>query len=220
MLVQPLPHIHEHIASVCAAAGRPPAEVELFAVSKFQPIERIVPLLEAGHRCFAESRVQEADAKWAPLRADYPNVRLHLIGTLQTNKASHAVSLFNAIESVDRDKLAVVLAREMERQHRRPDCLVQINVGREPQRGGIDPAMADAFIERCQVVHALPIRGVMGVPPYGVDPRPYFDLLRGVAERHILPVISMGMTDDFAEAIRAGATRIRIGRALFGERPR
>jgi PLP dependent protein len=220
MIVQSLPSIREHIACACATADRRPAEVELFAVSKFQPTDRILPLLAAGHRCFAESRVQEADAKWTPLRADYAGVRLHLVGSLQTNKAGRAIALFDAIESVDREKLAEVLAREMEMQRRRPECLVQINVGREPQRGGIDPAMADTFIERCQAVYALPIRGVMGVPPYGVDPRPYFELLRDVAERHALPVISMGMTDDFAEAIRSGATRIRIGRALFGDRPR
>jgi pyridoxal phosphate enzyme (YggS family) len=220
MIIQSLPVIQEHIAGACATAGRRPAEVELFAVSKFQPTDRIVPLLAAGHRCFAESRVQEADAKWTPLRADYSGVRLHLVGSLQTNKVGRAIALFDAIESVDREKLAAALAREMETQDRRPECLVQINVGREPQRGGIDPAMADVFIERCETVHGLPIRGVMGVPPYGVDPRPYFKLLHDVAERHALPVISMGMTDDFADAIRCGATRVRIGRALFGNRPR
>jgi PLP dependent protein len=194
--------------------------VEVFAVSKFQPAEQIESLLHAGHRTFAESRVQEAGAKWAALRSEHPAVCLHLIGSLQSNKASRAVSLFDSIESVDRDKIAVALASEMARQQRSLECLVQVNVGTEPQKGGVHPAEADAFIDRCRTEYGLPVRGVMGVPPDDADPRPHFDLLRRLADRHDLPVVSMGMTSDFATAIAAGATRVRIGRALFGERSR
>ncbi len=212
--------VREQIDCACRRVGRDPGEVELFAVSKFQPAGQVEPLLRAGHRMFAESRVQEANAKWAALRSEYPSVRLHLIGSLQSNKVTPAVSLFDSIESVDRDKIAIALANEMARRQCTLECLVQINVGLEPQKGGIHPAEAHAFILRCQTAYGLPVRGVMGVPPSGADPRPYFDLLRRLADRHDLPVVSMGMTSDFVAAIAAGATRLRIGRALFGERDR
>ena len=212
--------LREQINSACRRAGRDPEEVELFAVSKFQPAAQIESLLHAGHRMFAESRVQEASTKWVALRLEHPAVRLHLIGSLQSNKVSRAVSLFDSIESVDRDKVATALASEMARQQRMLECLIQINVGSEPQKGGIHPAEADAFIDRCQAAYGMPVRGVMGVPPNGADPRPHFDLLRRLADRHELPVVSMGMTSDFAAAIAAGATRVRIGRAVFGERSR
>jgi PLP dependent protein len=208
----------EEIATACRAAGRDPGELEVVAVTKFQPSERIRELLQNGHRLFAESRVQETDVKWPVLRQEFPDARMHLIGTLQSNKVARAVSLFDAIESVDRDKIAIALARESARQDRDLEFLVQINVGCEPQKGGVHPAAADDFIERCRDAYRLRVRGVMGVPPYDTDPRPYFDLLRDTAERHQLPVISMGMSADFTAAINAGATRLRIGRALLGER--
>ena len=212
--------LRERVDGACRRADRDPDGVELFAVSKFHSVDRIEALLATGHRCFAESRVQEVEAKWPPLRQRYPDVRLHLVGSLQRNKVARAVALFDAIESVDRESLATAIAYQCARQGRRPECLVQVNIGEEEQKGGVPPAAADAFIERCRDVHGLNVRGVMGVPPDEVDPRPYFDLLRDLADRHRLPVVSMGMTADHEVAVAAGSTRLRIGRALFGERAR
>lgn len=196
-------------------AGRP---VKLVAVSKTFPAEAIEPLLAAGHRVFGENRVQEAKDKWPALRERYPDVELHLIGPLQTNKARDAVALFDVIETVDRDKLAGVLAAEMARAGRRLPCYVQVNIGEEPQKAGIAPDETAAFVERCRAVHALEVMGLMCIPPEGVPPGPYFAHLNELAQQSGLRGLSMGMSADFETAIGMGATVVRIGSALFGSR--
>jgi PLP dependent protein len=206
------------IAAAARAAGRDPATVRLVAVTKTQPAERVEAALAAGHRRFGENRVQEAQAKWPGLRARYPDLELHLIGPLQTNKARDAVELFDVIETVDREHLAAALAREMARRGRRPRCLIQVNTGEEPQKAGVAPAKADAFIARCRDVHGLAIDGLMCIPPADDDPALHFALLRTIAERHGLAVLSMGMSADFELAIRYGATHVRVGSAIFGAR--
>lgn len=210
--------ICDRIEAARAAAGGPP--VELVAVTKVHGAERIEPVLALGHRIFGENRVQEAAAKWPALRARYPDLRLHLIGPLQTNKAAEAVALFDVIETVDRPKLAAALAREMQRQDRRPDCVIQVNTGAEPQKAGVLPEDADAFIEACRITHGLPVTGLMCIPPVDDEPGLHFSLLREIARRHGLKVLSMGMSADFEIAIAFGATHVRIGSAIFGARPR
>ncbi|MEO5374432.1 MAG: YggS family pyridoxal phosphate-dependent enzyme [Alphaproteobacteria bacterium] len=210
--------IVEAIATAARDAGRQPSSVTLVAVSKTHEAERIRPVLASGHRDFGENRVQEALAKWPALKQDYPDVRLHLIGPLQTNKVREAVALFDVIESVDRPKLAAALAHEMARQTRRPPCLVQVNTGEEAQKAGIAPAEADAFIKACRDEYQLPIVGLMCVPPVDDEPSPHFALLREIARRNGLATLSMGMSGDFAIAIRLGATHVRVGTAIFGER--
>lgn len=199
-------------------APRPAVAVTLVAVSKKQPIARIRAALAAGQRVFGENRVQEALARWPDLRAAHPDLRLHLIGPLQTNKARDAVALFDVIETVDRPRLAAALAREMARQNRRPDCLIQVNTGAEPQKAGVLPADADAFIESCKIEHGLPVAGLMCIPPAEDEPAPHFAFLADMAARHGLTVLSMGMSADFEIAVRFGATHVRIGTALFGDR--
>ena len=206
------------IAAAAQAAGRAPAAVRLVAVTKTLPPAPIAAALAAGHRRFGENRVQEAQAKWPALRAAHPDLELHLIGPLQTNKARDAVALFDVIETVDREHLAATLAREMTRLRQRPRCLVQINTGEEPQKAGVAPADADAFIARCRDVHGLPIAGLMCIPPVDDDPALHFALLRTIAERHGLAELSMGMSADFELAIRYGATLVRVGTAIFGAR--
>ncbi|MBI3513775.1 MAG: YggS family pyridoxal phosphate-dependent enzyme [Proteobacteria bacterium] len=206
------------IAAVARGAGRDPAAVQLVAVTKTQSAARVAAALTAGHRVFGENRVQEAQAKWPALRARYPDVELHLIGPLQTNKARDAIALFDVIETLDREHLAAALAREMARAGRRPRCLIEVNTGEEPQKAGVAPADADAFIVRCRDVHRLPVVGLMGIPPSGEDPAPHFALLRTIAERHGLAVLSMGMSADFELAIRFGASHVRVGTAIFGAR--
>jgi len=201
-----------------ADALRPAPAVTLVAVSKKQPIARVRAALAAGQRIFGENRVQEALGRWPALRADHPDLRLHLIGPLQTNKVRDAVGLFDVIETVDRPKLAAALAREMARANRRPDCLVQINTGAEPQKAGVLPADADAFIEACRAEHGLPVTGLMCIPPAADEPAPHFAFLADMAARHGLAVLSMGMSADFEIAVRFGATHVRIGTALFGPR--
>ncbi len=210
--------VRARIAEAARAARRDAAAVQLVAVSKTQPAVRIEAALAAGHRVFGENRVQEAQAKWPALRAAYPDLELHLIGPLQTNKARDAVALFDVIETVDREHLASALAREMTRAGRRPRCLIQINTGEEAQKAGIAPTDADAFIARCRDVHALPIEGLMCIPPVDEDAALHFALLRTIAERHGLGVLSMGMSADFELAIRFGATHVRVGTAIFGAR--
>lgn len=199
-------------------APRPAVAVTLVAVSKKQPVARVRAALAAGQRVFGENRVQEALARWPDLRAAHPDLRLHLIGPLQTNKARDAVALFDVIETVDRPRLAAALAREMARQNRRPDCLIQVNTGAEPQKAGVLPADADAFIESCKIEHGLPVAGLMCIPPAEDEPAPHFAFLADMAARHGLTVLSMGMSADFEIAIRFGATHVRIGTALFGDR--
>lgn len=207
------------IAAAARAAGRDPAALALLAVSKTQPQAAVRAALAAGQRRFGENRVQEAAMKFPALRADYPDLRLHLIGRLQTNKARDAVRLFDVIESLDRPKLADALEAEMARLGRRPDLLVEVNLGDEPQKSGVKPQEADGFIAACQARFGVALVGVMGIPPAAADPVPYFTWLAACARRHHLGVISMGMSADFAPAIAAGATEIRLGTAIFGARP-
>lgn len=210
--------VRAEIARACAAAGRPADAVTLLAVAKTHPAAPARALLEAGQRSFGENRVQEAQAKWPALRADFPDLRLHLIGPLQTNKVREAVALFDAIETVDRPRLAEALAREMETSGKRPECYVEVNIGGEPQKAGIAPDAADAFIEDCRARLGLPVVGLMCIPPEGEDAAPYFRRLAAIATRHGLPRLSMGMTADFAVAVAAGSTEVRVGTAIFGPR--
>jgi hypothetical protein len=199
------------------AALRPAASTALIAVSKTHGADAIHPLLEAGHRVFGENRVQEALAKWPALKADYPDIALHLIGPLQTNKTKEAVGLFDAIHTLDRPKLADSLKAEIERSGRSPILFVQVNTGEEPQKGGIAPKDAPALIA-CARELALPVKGLMCIPPADIEPSPHFALLSKIAKAHDLPLLSMGMSADFETAIKFGATHVRVGSALFGAR--
>ncbi|MGC2854789.1 YggS family pyridoxal phosphate-dependent enzyme [Novispirillum sp. DQ9] len=210
--------VQASIARAEADAGRPAGSVTLVAVSKTHDAPRIRPVLAAGHRVFGENRVQEAEAKWPALRAEFPDIELHLIGPLQSNKAREAVALFDVIESVDRPKIAEALAREMERQGRRPACLLQVNTGEEEQKAGIPPREADAFIAHCRDVLKLPVAGLMCIPPVDEEPALHFALLREIARRNGLAVLSMGMSGDYETAITLGATHVRVGTAIFGAR--
>lgn len=205
-----------HVAE--KAAGRTPHSVALIAVSKVQSCSAILPVLQAGHRLFGENRLQETAEKWPSLREEFPDVSLHLIGPLQTKKARQAVRLFDVIETLDREKLARQLARIFEEEGLRRDCYIQINVGREPQKAGILPEEAEAFIALCQDELKLPIVGLMCIPPAAEDPAPYFTLLKDMAHKANLKKLSMGMSGDFEKAITMGATSVRVGTALFGER--
>jgi len=198
--------------------GPPPETVTLVAVSKTFDADAVRPFLEAGQRVFGENRVQEAEAKWPGLRAQYDGIELHLIGPLQSNKAKEAVALFDVIETVDREKIAVALKAEMAKQGRRPRLLVQVNIGLEPQKAGIPPDEAVAFVERCRSVHGLTIDGLMAIPPEGAPPGPYFAHLAMLARDASVPMLSMGMSADFETAIAMGATHVRGGSALFGHR--
>lgn len=214
-----LADIRRRMVDAAQAVGRDPEEVELVAVSKLQPEGRIVAALEAGQRVFGENRIQETAGRWPALRERYHGVVLHLIGGLQTNKVRQAVELFDVIETVDRPRLAKALAGEMDRTGRRPSCLVQVNTGAEPQKSGVLPADADAFVDACRRDYDLPVVGLMCIPPQDEEPSLHFALLREIAKRHDLGVLSMGMSADFEVAIRFGATHVRVGSALFGERP-
>jgi pyridoxal phosphate enzyme (YggS family) len=213
-----LAEVRQHIAAAARAAGRDPASVTLVAVSKTHGADRVRELLEVGQRVFGENRVQEAEEKFPALRAAYPDLALHLIGPLQTNKAREAVALFDAIESVDRERLAATLAKEMTRSGRRPDCYIQVNTGEEPQKAGVLPAELDAFVASCRDSHKLPIVGLMCIPPVDEEPALHFGLLAKMAARNGLARISMGMSADYETAIRLGATHVRVGTALFGHR--
>jgi pyridoxal phosphate enzyme (YggS family) len=198
--------------------GRKPDDVTLVAVSKLFGEEAIRPVLEAGHRVFGENYVQEAKAKWPALRDAYPGVTLHMIGPLQSNKAKEAVALFDVIETLDRESLAKELVREITKQGRAPKLLVQVNTGDEPQKGGISPAEVDAFIARCREVHGLTIAGLMCIPPAEQPPSAHFAFLGQIARRNGLSALSMGMSADYDAAIQLGATHVRIGSAIFGNR--
>jgi PLP dependent protein len=213
-----LAEVRQHIAAAARAAGRDPAAVTLVAVSKTHGADRVRELLDAGQRVFGENRVQEAEEKFPALKAGYPDLKLHLIGPLQTNKAREAVALFDVIESVDRERLAATLAKEMARGGRRPDCYIQVNTGEEPQKAGVLPAEVDAFVAACCDTHKLPIMGLMCIPPVDEEPAPHFALLAKMAARNGLATISMGMSADYETAIRLGATHVRVGTALFGQR--
>ncbi|MEM1103931.1 MAG: YggS family pyridoxal phosphate-dependent enzyme [Pseudomonadota bacterium] len=190
----------------------------IVAVSKRHDAARIEPALAAGARVFGENRVQEAASKWPALRLRYPDIELHLVGALQTNKAKDAVALFDVIQTVDRAKLARAIAAEAERQNRAPRVFVQVNTGEEPQKSGVLPAGADALIAEVRELR-LELAGLMCLPPAGDDPAPHFEMLRDMAARHDLPALSMGMSGDFETAIAHGATHIRVGEAIFGPRP-
>jgi pyridoxal phosphate enzyme (YggS family) len=213
-----LAFVRHRVDEAARNVGRDPATISLIAVSKTKAAAEIRPALEAGQRQFGENRVQEAAGKWPALRQAYTGIDLHLIGPLQTNKAAMAVALFEAIETVDRQKLARLLAQEMMRQHKRPVCFIQINTGAEPQKAGVAPDAADAFIALCRDELKLPVAGLMCIPPVDEDPAPHFDLLAAIARRNGLRQLSMGMSSDFELAIRHGATHVRVGSAIFGER--
>ena len=213
-----LAEIQGRIAQAARAAGRDPASVTLVAVSKTHGAERVRELLEAGQRVFGENRVQEAEEKFPALKAEHADLRLHLIGPLQTNKARDAVALFDAIESVDRERLAATLAKEMARVGRWPACYIQVNTGEEPQKAGVLPRDVDAFVASCRDVHKLPIVGLMCIPPVEEEPTLHFALLAKMAARNGLAELSMGMSADYETAVRLGATHVRVGTALFGHR--
>jgi PLP dependent protein len=209
--------VRETIAKAAALAGRERAGVTLIAVSKTQQAEAIEAVIAQGQRDFGENRVQEAAVKWPDLRAACPDLRLHLIGRLQSNKAEEAVALFDAIHSVDRSSLAAALARAMTKAGRRPDCFVQVNIGDEPQKGGCPVAELPGLLERCDET-GLPVVGLMCIPPEGVEAAPYFALLAKLARRHGVAGLSMGMSADYESAVMIGATHVRVGTALFGPR--
>ncbi len=211
--------IRERIEAAARAVGRAPSEVTLVAVSKAQPDERVRAALAAGQRVFGENYLQEAKARWPSLRAQYPDLQLHMIGPIQTNKAREVVALFDVIETLDRPKLARTLAKEMTRQGRRPSCFVQVNTGEEAQKAGVWPADADAFICECRDQLGLPVEGLMAIPPETEEPSPHFALLAKIAARNDLTKLSMGMSADFEIAVQFGATHVRVGSAIFGARP-
>ena len=210
--------VRGRIAQAAKAAGRDPASVALTAVSKTQGPEALQAALDAGQRIFGENRVQEAQAHWAARRAALPDLELRLIGPLQTNKAREAVELFDVIETLDRERLAAALAAAMTRAGRRPSVLVQVNTGAEPQKAGVLPGDVDALIAAARDRYGLKVEGLMCIPPADEDPAPHFALLAAIAARNDLSVLSMGMSGDYPAAIAAGATHVRVGSALFGER--
>jgi len=213
-----LAEVRARIAAAAERSGRDPKTVRLIAVSKtFEPNE-IEPVLRAGHAEFGENRVQEAGRKWPGLRESCPGVQLHLIGPLQTNKVRDAIALADAIHTLDRDKLAAEIGKEIARQGRRPTLLVQINTGEESQKAGVAPREAGSFVQRCRDTHGLTIDGLMCIPPVDADPTPHFTMLRQLAGQLDLALLSMGMSGDFETAIQCGATHVRVGSAIFGER--
>lgn len=212
-----LAEIKARMAAAAAAAGRAAGSVELIAVSKVQPAERVEAVLAQGHRLFGENYVQEAAGKWPAWRARYSGVAVHMIGPLQTNKAKLAVELFEAIHTLDRHSLAVKLAALAQARGTSPDLFVQVNTGREPQKAGVLPEALDTFLSDCRG-YDLPVRGLMCIPPDGEDSRPHFRTLAEMATRNGLAGLSMGMSGDFEAAIAAGATHVRVGSAIFGAR--
>jgi pyridoxal phosphate enzyme (YggS family) len=209
--------VHDHIGRAAGLAGRTGDAITLIAISKTVAVDGILPLLEAGQRVFGENRVQEAQAKWPTLRETYPDVTLHLVGQLQSNKAADAVALFDAIHSIDRSSLVQALGKAMASADRKPDCFVQVNIGEEEQKGGCAIADLPALLDEAKAA-GLPIVGLMAVPPADVEPAPYFALLAKLAKDHGLPRLSMGMSSDYETAVMLGATEVRIGTALFGSR--
>lgn len=210
--------VERDVARACRDARRDRASVTLIAVSKTFDADAILPVIQAGQRVFGENRVQEAKGKWPALMSAYPGLALHLIGPLQSNKAKEAVALFDAIHSVDRASLCEALAKEIVKQDKRPELFIQLNTGEEPQKAGIAPADADAFIAACRDVYGLTISGLMCIPPVDDPPAPHFALTAKIAARNGLKNLSMGMSADFEAAIQLGATHIRVGSAIFGKR--
>ena len=212
-----LADIHANIARVCKPARRKPEDVTLIAVSKTHDAPAIQPLIDAGQRVFGENRVQEAQGKWPALRADYPDIQLHLIGQLQSNKAEEAVALFDVIHSLDRPSLLTALARAMDKAGRRVPCFVQVNIGDEPQKGGCPLAELPAFLDAVSAAD-VPLAGLMCIPPADTEAAPFFALLAKLAADHGLSGLSMGMSGDYETAVMLGATHVRVGTALFGQR--
>ena len=213
----PLEQIRGRIATAARIAGRKADAITLVAVSKTKPADAILALIAQGQRVFGENRVQEAEAKWPALRVAYPDIALHLVGQLQSNKAEEAVALFDCIHSLDRPSLVAALAKAMDKTGKRVPCFVQVNIGEEEQKGGCAIADLPALLEAARAAD-IPLAGLMCVPPAGIEPAPYFALLDKLAADHGLAGLSMGMSDDFETAIRLGATHVRIGSALFGAR--
>lgn len=217
-VTEKLEHVRAAIAAaereVCRAAG----SVGLIAVSKTKPADEIRQAIAAGQRVFGENRVQEAQSKWPELKAQTPDIELHLIGPLQSNKTADAVALFDVIQTVDREKIAREIAREIAKQGRAPGLFIQVNTGSEPQKAGIEPEAAAQFIDLCRNELGLSIRGLMCIPPFEDNPGPHFALLRKIAKAAGLEELSMGMSDDFETAIAFGATHVRVGSAIFGAR--
>ncbi|WP_299553515.1 YggS family pyridoxal phosphate-dependent enzyme [uncultured Tateyamaria sp.] len=212
-----LSEINSRIEAACAKAGRAANTVNLIAVSKVQPLDRVQAVLDEGHRLFGENRVQEAAGKWPDFRDQYGEINVHLIGPLQSNKARQAMELFQAIHSVDRPKLAKTIARLAQEMGKCPELFLQVNTGEEAQKAGVLPADADAFIAECRAL-ALPVRGLMCIPPVDEEPSLHFSLLAKIAARNDLTGLSMGMSSDFESAIALGATHVRVGSAIFGAR--
>ena len=211
--------VEEEITLAARSAGRDPASVKLVAVTKTVPPDVIEEAIGAGQRVFGENRVQEAHAKWPALKERRPDIELHLIGPLQSNKVREAIALFDVIETLDRPKLALSLAEEMARTGKRPRLFVQVNTGEEPQKAGVLPAATDEFVALCRKDRGLAIEGLMCIPPYDEEPAMHFALLAKIAARLGIKELSMGMSGDFARAIQFGATYVRVGTAIFGARP-
>lgn len=210
--------VRERIAAAAGAAGRGAHEVRLVAVSKAQPLQRIEAALAAGQRVFGENYVQEAQGRWPALRQRWPDVELHLVGHLQSNKAGEAVALFDVIQTLDRPKLARALAREMDQQDRRPKLLIQVNTGEEPQKSGVTPGELEGLVALCRTELGLEVHGLMAIPPEDEDVALHAALLAKLARRHGLEEVSVGMSGDYEQAIRFGATLVRVGTAIFGAR--
>jgi pyridoxal phosphate enzyme (YggS family) len=218
MIAAQLESVRARIDEAARRAGRLPGCVTLVAVAKTYPVEDVEAALSAGQHVFGENRVQEAMAKYAPLRAAGAKFELHLIGPLQSNKVREAVATFDAIQTLDRPKLAAALAAEFARTDRRPQLFVQVNTGAEPQKAGVAPESVDAFLDECRTLHKLAIGGLMCIPPADEPAAPHFALLREIASRNGLPGLSMGMSGDFETAVALGATHVRVGSAIFGKR--
>ncbi|MBS0267783.1 MAG: YggS family pyridoxal phosphate-dependent enzyme [Proteobacteria bacterium] len=216
--VDRLKHVNDEIVAAAKAAGRVADDIELVAVSKTFDAEAIRPVIEAGQRIFGENRVQEAERKWPSLRAEFPDVKLHLIGPLQSNKAKEAVAFFDAIHTIDREKIARAVADEMAKQGRSLELFIQVNTGEEPQKAGVMPREAVAFVALCRDQLKLPLAGLMCIPPVDEEPAVHFAFLAKLARELRLSGLSMGMSSDFETAIAFGATHVRVGSAIFGTR--
>jgi len=210
--------VKKEIEAAARPAGRDPASVTLVAISKTFGAGAIEPVIAAGQRVFGENWVQEAKAKWPELKVRHPGLKLHLVGPLQSNKVKDAVGLFDAIHAIDRESLAAALSKEIAKQGRHPTLFVEVNTGAEPQKAGVLPEETDAFVKLCRETYGLEIAGLMGIPPLDEPPAPHFALLAKIAKRNELNLLSIGMSADFALAIRFGATHVRVGTAIFGER--
>jgi len=217
-IINNISEVRARITRAAKTAGHAPGDVTLVAVGKSHTAERVRSALAAGHRVFGENRVQEAEEKWPALKAEFPDTRLHLIGPLQSNKVQRALGLFDVIETIDRPKLARIIAREAEASGWAPTCFIQVNTGEESQKSGVRPADADAFVAECRDHLSLPILGLMCIPPFDEEPSLHFALLAEIARRNGLTSLSMGMSGDYEIAVRFGATHVRVGTAIFGTR--